>query len=959
MVGTGLATVRAPALAQASLQFDEGDEVDRFVKENVTAGGSVGAPVVATGVGTLTYSLSGADRASFTINASTGQILLAAGAALDFESGKTVYRLVVTATGQPGQAASVDVNVTVEDVNEPPVFDTDGISFELFEVREDSPAGTNIGDPIEAADPEDDDVTYSLAGADAKTLAIDASSGQVKTRGPLNFEARSSYEIKLVASDLNGSGSSTGIDLTISVVDVDTEAPETPKKPSVSPEPEHGHEALLVEWTAPENAGPPITGYVVQYRIEDSGGKWDRFTVDAGNVEGTITGLEPDTEYEVQVRAINDEGEGQWSVSGKGSTYAVQPENSPPGFSENAPAALTIAENTRPGTAVGTPFAASDADPQDTLVYSLAGADSGLFSVDVSSGQISVGQGTVLDHESPADSNGNNVYELTVQVTDGKDEGGNPDTNVDDSIEMTISVKDVNEPPVFSSSGSEIEIDENSDEPLPPLSGNDPEGHGVTWSLDAASPDGGSFSLSRNGTIAFKSAPDFESPLDTDRDNDYEVIVIATDDGQPTASSRMVLTIRVVNIDEPGTVTLSMLGPQVGVQLRTELSDPDGAVSDESWQWIRYSGGQERAIKGATESSYTPTPDDDGSRLQATVSYSDNQGSGKYAAGPVTHPVGDDSNSPPEFTAAGPVTRRVAENTRPGTNIGGPVAATDPDQDDLRYSLSGTDSGAFDIDGSTGQIKTKGSLDHERQPEIRLTVTAADPGGRAASVEVTVTVTDDDTEAPGRPDPPSVGPNRVDPINSLDIEWNSPANSGPNITRYMVRYRVQDSGDEWKQEIAGGGARRTTVPGVESDTLYEAQVHAVNAEGTGQWSESGFGSTLAFLPANTPPKFAEAATTPLSIEENVSGGTLVGGPITAADLEDDELTYSLTGADFAMFLVDPSTGQIWTAANANFDHETPADSDGDNRYEMTVTQMQRNLLLGLPVGCARYGLDQL
>ena len=96
----------------------------------------------------------------------------------------------------------------------------------------------------------------------------------------------------------------------------------------------------------------------------------------------------------------------------------------------------------------------------------------------------------------------------------------------------------------------------------------------MTWSLDAASPDGGSFTLSRTGTIAFKSAPDFESPLDTDRDNDYRLTVIATDDGLPTASSRKALTIRVVNIDEPGTVALSALGPQVGVQLKAGLSDP-------------------------------------------------------------------------------------------------------------------------------------------------------------------------------------------------------------------------------------------------------------------------------------------------------------------------------------------------------------------------------------------------
>ena len=359
-------------------------------------------------------------------------------------------------------------------------------------------------------------------------------------------------------------------------------------------------------------------------------------------------------------------------------------------------------------------------------------------------------------------------------------------------------------------------------------------------------------------------------------------------------------------------------------------------MSGESWQWFRFSGGQEREIRGATDSSYTPTPADDGSRLQATVTYADRQGPGKYAAGPVTQPVGEDSNSPPAFTAPGAVTRRVAENTPPGANLGAPVTASDPDQDKLTYSLSGADSAAFEIDESTGQIETKGPLDHERQPVCRLVVTAADPGGLAVSVEVTIAVTDVETEAPGKPDPPSVRPNRVDPLRSLDIEWESPANSGPGVARYIVQYRVQDSGDEWKQTILGGGATMTTVSDLEPVTAYEARVQAVNAEGTGQWSESGLGSTLAFPPANTPPEFGEPPTITLSINENVPGGAIIGGPFTPADLENDELVYRLAGADSGMFTFDQSTGQLRTAANANFDYEAPADSGGDNRYELTL-----------------------
>ena len=213
---------------------------------------------------------------------------------------------------------------------------------------------------------------------------------------------------------------------------------------------------------------------------------------------------------------------------------------------------------------------------------------------------------------------------------------------------------------------------------------------------------------------------------------------------------------------------------------------------------------------------------------------------------------------------------------------------------------------------------------------------AADPVGLAVSKEITVTVTDVDTEAPGKPDAPSITPNRVDPIKAIDVEWSAPSNSGPEITSYAVQYRVEGSGDKWTQVLIDGSGVETTISGLEADTEYEGQVHAVNAEGTGQWSVSGLGSTLASLPVNTPPEFDETVSFTLSVDENVPVGTFIGEPIIATDLDNDELAYSLVGADSGMFSVNSSTGQIGTAGSAEFDHENPADSDGDNVYELSL-----------------------
>ena len=121
--------------------------------------------------------------------------------------------------------------------------------------------------------------------------------------------------------------------------------------------------------------------------------------------------------------------------------------NEPPEFGSSA-VELEIDENTVSNTKVGDPIEATDPE-SDVLVYSVSGADSDFFDIDDSTGQISIGADTALDHEYPVDADGDNVYEVTLQVTDGKDENGSVDSTVDDLIDLTITVTDVNEPPEF------------------------------------------------------------------------------------------------------------------------------------------------------------------------------------------------------------------------------------------------------------------------------------------------------------------------------------------------------------------------------------------------------------------------------------------------------------------------------------------------------------------------------
>ena len=75
---------------------------------------------------------------------------------------------------------------------------------------------------------------------------------------------------------------------------------------------------------------------------------------------------------------------------------------------------------------------------------------------------------------------------MTVQVTDGKDAGGNADTSVDDTIGVTITVTNVNEPPKFGVTSVSLVVAENTVANTnigDPVKASDPESATLTYSL--------------------------------------------------------------------------------------------------------------------------------------------------------------------------------------------------------------------------------------------------------------------------------------------------------------------------------------------------------------------------------------------------------------------------------------------------------------------------------------------
>ena len=230
--------------------------------------------------------------------------------------------------------------------NASPMFPNDAETrtlAESFGATFENPARELGGDAFVATDADDDPIRYSFEGADAGRFEFDSATGRISTRyGELyDYEAKSSYGVTVKAEDGNG-GVGT-VDVTIELTDDTT---ETPRQPTGVQARWMSTTSLVLAWTVPENEGrPAITGYEVDWG-PSAGGPRQTLMLGASATGTTLTGLEPGTEYGIQVRAVNAHGGGAWAhVPGK--------TNAPPNpvqvthyvdISEAAPVGTTVAE---------------------------------------------------------------------------------------------------------------------------------------------------------------------------------------------------------------------------------------------------------------------------------------------------------------------------------------------------------------------------------------------------------------------------------------------------------------------------------------------------------------------------------------------------------------------------------------------------------------------------------------
>ena len=172
-----------------------------------------------------------------------------------------------------------------------------------------------------------------VGGADQGQFSITSDRGELSFQTAPNYEdpvdvastdpvsAAGDNEYVVTVEVKSGAGArELEAELTFIVrVTDEREPPEVPEAPVISGE---TADSLTVSWSEPNNTGPDITAYGVQYREKDRGG-FTGVAHDGPGLTTTLSDLEPGTDYEVQVRAGNDEGTSDWSASGEGMTIAL------------------------------------------------------------------------------------------------------------------------------------------------------------------------------------------------------------------------------------------------------------------------------------------------------------------------------------------------------------------------------------------------------------------------------------------------------------------------------------------------------------------------------------------------------------------------------------------------------------------------------------------------------------
>jgi hypothetical protein len=795
--------------------------------------------------------------------------------------------VTVDVSDRKGGSDSIDVTISVTNVNEAPTFAT---TTATRSVAENTATNQNIGAAFTATDVDSGTtITYSIpTRGDATAFSIDSSTGQLKTKNALNYENDNAYTVVVTASD--GSLTDT-ITVTISVTDVN-EAPAFSAGTTIS-NISATKGTAITSVTLPE-ATDPDANTTITYTVTPALPAGLTFTAATRVLAGTPTTETTSTTYTYTASDSN---------LSDTLTFSIQvnaPANNAPTFTDGSSTTRSVAENTASGQDIGTAVAATDRD-NDTLTYTLGGTDASSFSIVSTSGQLQTS--AALDRETKSS------YSVTITADDGNT------TNNTDSIDVTISVTNVNEKPSFDIFGRvTLSVAENTTANTnigDPFQATDPDtADTLTYSLQRGDKD--AFSIDANtGQLKTRTALDYETK------NSYsDLAVRATDSGGLVNS--VLVTVNVTNVNEApafatGT-TISDISATKGTAI-TSVTLPE-ATDVDTGNTITYTvtptlpagltfTAATRVLSGtptavSASATYTYTASD--SNLSDTLTFSIQVSA---------------ANNAPTFTDGVSTTRSVAEYAAADVNIGTAVAATDTDTNDtLTYTLGGTDAASFSIVSTSGQLQTSAALDYETKSSYAVTVSVSDGRGGSDSIDVTINVTDAN-DSPVFTDGDSTT-RSVAENTAADTNIGTPVaatDQDGDTLQYTYGFTPDFSSnpDHAAFTIDSTTGQIKTKAALDFETRSSYLLYLMVSDDV---FLTQITVTISVTDVNEAPSFTEGSTATRSIDQNATSGTNIGAAVAATDPDiniltytpKDTLTYTLSGTDASSFSIVSTSG---------------------------------------------------
>ena len=872
----------------------------------------------------ITYSLAGADASHFSLDSSSG--LLSLPNALDFESpldqnSDNHYQLEISAT-DGGSSAILSLSVELSDVNDnPPSFAAQSASITVAENTSTSFYTASASDPDATAS-----LSYSLSGADASLFTINAGSGELTFGSapdfdnPLDFDRGNDYELDIGVSD---GANSASLQLTVQVSNVNDSSPvftSTPSQVTFS----EASSASVYTAAATDPDADSIT-----YSVGGTDASF--FSMDSSS--GVLSfRAAPDFEIPQDQDGNNDyELEIQASDSLKSTSFdlivIVEDAN------DNAPSFATASDSLavfEGNSSIIYTASASDPDATAVLTYSLVGSDANHFSIQSSSGALSFA--TAPDFETPLDQGADNEYQLTIIVSDGQHSA---------TLDLLVKVEDTNDnAPSFASASASVSFPENSSGVVYTAQATDLDASAsIIYSFSASSSDSSLFALnSSSGAVSLLNPLDSEQPIDSNGDNAYQLSITASD-GTYSASLDLSVSISDVNDNapsfDPASANVSVSENSSSVIYTAIASDPDSSAVlsysllsglDASHFGIEASSG---ALSFVNAPDFEIALDQDGNNAyELAISVSDGLASASLSLSVV---VIDANDNAPVF-ALGADSVSVPENTTGSVYV---AAATDPDAiDSLVYSLSGSDTQWLSIDPSSGAIAFTSPPDFEAPQDsnqdntYELVINASD-GSNSASQELNVSVSNLSDSAP-------IFSMATDTValaeNSSGVIYTALA-TDPDGDSLSYDLNGTDA-SSFSIDSASGALSFVAAPDFEApqdsdqDNTYELNIIA--SDGV---SSASLALTLSVTDVNdNEPQFPQSAES-ISVFED-STGRVYTAQATDPDIS-DSITYSISGTDASLLIIDPVSGALTFLSPPDF--ENPSDADSDNVYELSIT----------------------